>query len=176
MYYIFNIHETIIPWIIKTSKVIFEVSEHSKIKTHPSSIYDKFHNILEHHTKQLFIFTDSPKENDKTAYVAILNKKNWKNFYSKGKFHFFNRTLCYISCARRHLWKQPQKFNNILRLALCFNITEKTTKNKTITPKQSPPQKTPKNSEDPLIIRPTESIRLHIQFSRDFYMLNTKLF
>ena len=45
-----NIHESIFPqtppWIIKTPKVILELNEHSKTKTHPSSYQEKFYDIL----------------------------------------------------------------------------------------------------------------------------------
>ena len=44
-----NIHESIFPqtppWIIKTPKVILELKEHSKTKTHPSTYLEKFYNI-----------------------------------------------------------------------------------------------------------------------------------
>jgi len=74
-----NIHKTIIPktppWIIKKPKVILELSELPKTKTHPSTYQDKFHNILERYPNHLHIFTDGSKDNDKTACAAILNKK-----------------------------------------------------------------------------------------------------
>ena len=57
-----NIHESIFPqtppWIIKTPKVILELNEYSKTKTHPSSYQEKFYNILQHHPNHLYVFMD----------------------------------------------------------------------------------------------------------------------
>ena len=44
------------PWIIKTPKVILELNEHSKTKTHPSTYQEKFHNILQHHPDHLCLY------------------------------------------------------------------------------------------------------------------------
>ena len=63
-----------LPWIIKTLKVILELNEHSKTKTHPSTYQEKFHNILQHHPDHLYVFTDGSKDNNKTACTAVLNK------------------------------------------------------------------------------------------------------
>ena len=73
-----NIHESIFPqtpaWIIKTPKVILELNEHSKTKTHPSTYQEKFYNILQHHPDQLYAFTDESKDNGRAACAAILDK------------------------------------------------------------------------------------------------------
>ena len=68
-----DIHESILPqtphWIIKNPKVIFELNELPKTKTHPITYQEKFHGILHHH-----VFTDGSMDNDKTACAAVLNK------------------------------------------------------------------------------------------------------
>ena len=73
-----NIHEGIFPqtppWIIKTPKVILELNEHSKTKTHPSTYQEKFYNILQHHPDHLYVFTDGSKDNGRIACAAVLNK------------------------------------------------------------------------------------------------------
>ena len=73
-----NMHESILPqtqsWIIKTPKVILKLNEHSKIKTHPSTYQEKFHNILQHHPDHLYVFMDGSKDNNKTVCAAVLNK------------------------------------------------------------------------------------------------------
>ena len=73
-----NIHESALlqtpPWIIKNPKVILELNELSKTKTHPSSYQEKFHNILQHHPDHLYVYTDGSKDNNKTACAAVLNK------------------------------------------------------------------------------------------------------
>ena len=72
------IHERIFPqtppWIIKTPKVILELNEHSKTKTHPRTYQEKFHNILQHYPDHLYVFTDGSKDNAKAACAAVLNK------------------------------------------------------------------------------------------------------
>ena len=73
-----NIHEGIFPqtppWIIKTPKVILELNEHSKTKTHPSTYQEKFYNILQHHPDYLYVFTDGSKDNGRATCAAVLNK------------------------------------------------------------------------------------------------------
>ena len=73
-----NIHESTfpqtLPWIIKISKVILEVNEHSKTRTHPSTYQEKFNNILQHHPNHLYVFMDGSKYNNKAACAAVLNK------------------------------------------------------------------------------------------------------
>ena len=73
-----DIHESTFPqtpsWIIKTPQVILKLNEHFKTKTHPSTYQEKFPNILQHHPDQLNVFTDGSKDNNKTAYAAVLNK------------------------------------------------------------------------------------------------------
>ena len=73
-----NIHEGIFPqtppWIIKNPKVILELNEHSKTKTHPSTYQEKFYNILQHHPDHLYVFTGESKDNCRTACTAVLNK------------------------------------------------------------------------------------------------------
>ena len=73
-----NIHESIFPqtppWIIKTPKVIIELNEHSKTKTHPSTYQEKFYNILPHHPDHLYVFTNGSKDNGRAACAAVLNK------------------------------------------------------------------------------------------------------
>ena len=84
-----DIHEGIFPqtppWIIKTPKVILELNEHSKTKTHPSTYQEKFYNILQHHPDHLYVFTDRSKDNGRAACAAVLNKTvlrafPWKSF------------------------------------------------------------------------------------------------
>ena len=53
--------------LLKKYQVILELSELPKTKPHPSTCKDKFHNILEHHPKHLYIFTNGSKDNNKTA-------------------------------------------------------------------------------------------------------------
>ena len=73
-----NVYKSIItqipPWIIKKPKVILQLSELPKTKTHPSTYIEKFHTILLHHPDHQYIFTDSTKDNNKTACAAVLNK------------------------------------------------------------------------------------------------------
>ena len=73
-----KIHESTFPqtppWIIKTPKVILELNEISKTKTHPCTNQEKFHNILQHHPDHLYVFTDGSKDNNKTACAVVLNK------------------------------------------------------------------------------------------------------
>ena len=73
-----NIHESTFPqtppWIIKTPKVILELNEHSKTKTHSSTYQEKFHNILQYHPDHLYVFTDGSKDNGRAACVAFFNK------------------------------------------------------------------------------------------------------
>ena len=73
-----NIHESIFPqtppWIIKTPKVIIELNEHCKTKTHPTNYQEKFHNILQHHPDHLYVFTGGSKANNKTACAAVKEK------------------------------------------------------------------------------------------------------
>ena len=73
-----DIHESILPqtspWIIKKPEVIFELIEQPKTKTHPITYQEKFHNIIQHHSDHLLVFTDGSKDNDKTAGAAVLNK------------------------------------------------------------------------------------------------------
>ena len=44
--------------------------------TSPGIYQNKLDNILEHDLNNIYIFTDDSKQNDKAAYVAILNKTN----------------------------------------------------------------------------------------------------
>ena len=65
--------------------MILKLNEHFKTKTHSSTYQEKFHNILQHHSDHLYIFTDGSKENNKTACAAVLNKTilrafHWKSF------------------------------------------------------------------------------------------------
>ena len=73
-----NTHESTFPqtppWIIKTPKVILELNEHCKTKTHPSTYQEKFNNILQHHPNHLYVFMDGSKDNNKAACAAVLNK------------------------------------------------------------------------------------------------------
>ena len=73
-----NIHESIFPqtppWIIKTPKVILELNEHSKTKTHPCTYQEEFYNIPQHHPDHLYVFTDGSKDNGRAACAAVLNK------------------------------------------------------------------------------------------------------
>ena len=46
----------------------------SKLKTHPSTYQEKFHNILQHHPDHLFVFMDGSKDNGRAACAAVLNK------------------------------------------------------------------------------------------------------
>ena len=56
-----SIHESILPqtppWIIKKPKVILELNELPKTKTHPSTYQEKFRNILQYHPNHLYVFT-----------------------------------------------------------------------------------------------------------------------
>ena len=74
-----NVHKSIItqtpPWIIKKTKVILQLSEHTKTKTHPSTYIEKFHTILLHHPGHQYRFTDGSKDNNKTACAAVLQKR-----------------------------------------------------------------------------------------------------
>ena len=54
--------------------MILGLNELSKTKTHPSTYQKKFHNILQHHPDPIYVFTDSSKDNTKTARTAVLNK------------------------------------------------------------------------------------------------------
>ena len=62
-----NIHKSILPqtppWIIKNPKVIFQLNELPKTKTHPSTYQEKLHNILQQRPDYLYIFTDGSKDN-----------------------------------------------------------------------------------------------------------------
>ena len=59
---------------IKTPKVILELNEHSKIKTHPITYQEKFYNILHHHPDHLYVFTDGFEDNSMATCAAVLNK------------------------------------------------------------------------------------------------------
>ena len=76
--FLINIHESILPqkppWTIKNPKVILQLNELPKTKTHPSTYQEKLHNILQQHPNYLYIFTDGSKDNNKTACTAVLNK------------------------------------------------------------------------------------------------------
>ena len=65
-------------WIIKNLKVILELNELSKTKTHPSTYQEKFHNILQHHSDHIYVFKDGSKDNNKTACAAVLSKTVFK--------------------------------------------------------------------------------------------------
>ena len=74
-----NIRKSILlqtpPWIIKNPKVLLQLNELPKTKTHPSTYQETLHNILEQHLDYLYIFTDGcSKDNNKTACTAVLNK------------------------------------------------------------------------------------------------------
>ena len=69
------------PWIIENPKVILKLKELFKIKTHPSTYQEKFHNILRHHPDHLYVFTDGSKDNNKTACSAVLNKTIFKKLF-----------------------------------------------------------------------------------------------
>ena len=66
-----NIHESTLPqtppWIIKKTKMILKPNELSKIKTHPSTYQDKFHNILQLHLDHQYVFTDGSKDYNKKS-------------------------------------------------------------------------------------------------------------
>ena len=70
------IHETIFPqtrpWIIKTPKVILELNEHSKIKTH----FIKRNFTIFSNTTLItsMSFTDGSKDNGRAVCAAVLNK------------------------------------------------------------------------------------------------------
>ena len=76
--FLINIHKSILPqtppWTIKNPKVILQLNELPKIKTHPSTYPEKLHYILQQHPDYLYIYTDGSKDNDKTACTALLNK------------------------------------------------------------------------------------------------------
>ena len=107
-----NIHESIFPqtppWIIKTPKVILELNEHSKIKTHPSTYQEKFHNILQHHPNHLHVFTDGSKCNNKTACAAVLNKTILKKALPMENFIFIAEARA-IDLAFNIISKSKQK-------------------------------------------------------------------
>ena len=65
------------------TKVILELNEHSKTKTHPSTYQEKFYNILQHHPDPLYVFTDGSKDNGRAAYAAVLNKTVLKKALSR---------------------------------------------------------------------------------------------
>ena len=73
-----NVHKSIIiqtpPRIIKKPKVILQLYELPKTKTHPSTYIEKFHTILLHHPHHQNIFTGGFKDKNKTACAAVLNK------------------------------------------------------------------------------------------------------
>ena len=73
------------PWIIKTPKVILELDEHSKTKTHSSTYQEKFYNILQHHPDHLYVFTDGSKDNGRAACMAVLKKKQLLRKFFPGK-------------------------------------------------------------------------------------------
>ena len=54
-----NIHKSVLPqtppWTIKNPKVILQLNELPKTKTHPSTYQEKLHNILQQHLDNLFL-------------------------------------------------------------------------------------------------------------------------
>ena len=97
-----NVHKSIItqtpPWIIKKPKVILQLSELPKTKTHPSTYIEKFHTILLHHPDHQYIFTDGSKDNNKTACAAVLNKTILKKGLPK-ESSIFTAEICAIDLA-----------------------------------------------------------------------------
>ena len=73
-----NIHKSILPqtppWTIKNPKVIPQLNELPKTKTHSITYQEKLHDILQQHPYYLYIFADGSKDNNKTACTAVLNK------------------------------------------------------------------------------------------------------
>ena len=107
---------------IKKPKVILELSKIPKA-IHPSTYQDNFHNIPEHHNNHFYIFTDGSKNNNKTACVAILNKKFTRKALPKESFLFLAEAMVltlHIISESNH-----KKLYYIRRLALFLNITKK---------------------------------------------------
>ena len=73
-----NVHKSILPQIppriIKNPRVILQLKKFHKTKTHPSIYLENFQTILLHHPDHQYTFTDSSKDNNKTACAAVLNK------------------------------------------------------------------------------------------------------
>ena len=120
-----NIHESIFPqtppWIIKTPKVILELKEHSKTKTHPSTYQEKFYNILQHHPDHLYVSTDGSKDNGRAACMAVLNKTVLKKTLPR-ESSIFTAEACAIDLALNIISKSKHKkfiiFSNSLSVLL----------------------------------------------------------
>ena len=68
-----------LPWIIRNPKVLLQLNELPKTKTHPSTYQEKLHNILQQHPDYLYTFTDGLKDNNKIVCATVLNKIIHKN-------------------------------------------------------------------------------------------------
>ena len=123
-----NVHKSIItqipPWIIKKPKVILQLSKLSKTKTHPSTYIEKFHTILLHHPDHQYIFTDGSKDNNKTAYAAVLNKTILKKGLPK-ESSIFTAEICAIDLALDIISKKKYSKYIIFSDPLCINIIKK---------------------------------------------------
>ena len=120
-----NIYESILPqtppWVIKKREVIFELNEPLKTKTHPSTLQEKFRNILQHHPDHQFVFTDGSKDNDKTTCAAVLNEKKYQERLSNGKLHLHSKGPCNRPSSWHYLEEQTEIYH-ILRLPLRFTL------------------------------------------------------
>ena len=77
-----NVHETIIsevpPWILRSPKVLLDLSDLSKKDT-PSPVFiQKFNEIKDEHSYFTQIYTDGSKDNNRVGCSAIVNNINIK--------------------------------------------------------------------------------------------------
>ena len=122
-----NIHRSTLPqtppWIIENPKVILELNELSKTKTHPSTYQEKFHNIFQHHPDHLYVFTDGSNDNNKTASVAVLNKTILKKSLPTESSIFSAEARTIYRAPNTTLKSKHKKF--IFSDSLCFTIIKK---------------------------------------------------
>ena len=101
--------------------MIFELNELPKTKTHPNSFQQNFHNILQRHPGHLYVFTNDSKENDKTAYAAVLDKTIIKKALPT-ESSIFTAEACAVDLALDIISKSKQEFYYILRFALDLTL------------------------------------------------------
>ena len=108
-----NIHQDIFlkipPWILEKPKVILELNELPKTKTHPCTYIEKCHHIVSHYPEHLHVFTDSSKDHSRTACAVCaidlaLNIISWDKHY---KFIIFSDSLSVLTSLENKKLENP---------------------------------------------------------------------
>ena len=112
------------PWTIKNPKVILQLNELPKTKTHPSTCQEKLQNILQQHPDYLYVFTNGSKDNNKTACTAVLNKIIHKKVLPM-ESSIFTDEACAIDLALDIISKEKHEkfiiFSHSLSVLLSLN-------------------------------------------------------